>query len=541
LETPDQLKAIKEVKADMESKKPMDRLVCGDAGYGKTEVAMRAAFKTAMSGKQTAVLVPTTVLAQQHYETFKERMGTYPINIEMLSRFVSRSKKQKIRTDLAEGKIDIIIGTHSLLHPDVKFKDLGLVIIDEEQRFGVEHKEKLKQIKKLVDVLTMTATPIPRTLYLSMTGARDISLIQTPPVNRLPVETIITKYTDDIIKEAVYRELNREGQIFYLYNRVLTIETMRQRLKKIIPDAKIAVAHAQMPSLKLEETMHKFIRKEYDLLLSTTIIENGLDIPNVNTIIIDRADRFGIADLYQLRGRVGRSARKAYAYFLLPSHGHINPVAAEKIAALKKHAGLGAGFNLALKDMEIRGAGNLLGAEQSGHIAAIGFSLYCQLLKQSIAKLKGEKLPSLVHAEVSLDFIEFSTASHPDKSAIIPPEYIEDEQTRLSIYKKMAEISNLEEISSFLKNTRDRYGPLPRPLERLVKIAKIKVMAAACEISKIETQDNKIIMVRNNSYIKDSNSRFPRFDHEGTDKKLNILISLLGKLQHKHIHSHKTK
>ena len=535
METPDQSQAIEEIKRDMESSKPMDRLLCGDAGFGKTEVAMRAAFKAAMSNKQTAVLVPTTILAQQHYQTFTERMRPYPIRIEMLSRFVSKRKNKQLREELAEGKIDIIIGTHALLRPDIKFKDLGLVIIDEEQRFGVEHKEKLKQIRKLVDVLTMTATPIPRTLYLSMTGSRDISLIQTPPINRLPVETIIAKYSDNLIREAILRELNREGQIFYLYNRVVTIEAMYNHLKHIVPEAHIAVAHGQMPPTHLEETMRKFVQREYNLLISTTIIENGLDIPNVNTIIIDRADRFGIADLYQLRGRVGRSSVKAYAYLLLPSHGHINPEAEEKIRALKRYSELGSGFNLALKDLEIRGAGNLLGKEQSGHIAAVGFGLYCQLLRQSIAKLKGEKPPPIIKTEINIDFIQYSTTADEKKSATIPIEYIENEEERLIQYRKIAEILDMKALAHFSKNLRDRYGNIPPPLERLLKIVKIRIIASNTGISKIETKDNKIIITRNNAYVKDGKGKFPRLTNDSCDKKLDQIIHLLEKLPRMHI------
>ncbi|MCK5528454.1 MAG: transcription-repair coupling factor, partial [Kiritimatiellae bacterium] len=371
-ETEDQITVIADTKQDMESERPMDRLICGDAGYGKTEVAIRASFKAVMSDKQVAVLVPTTILAQQHYDTFRERMAGYPIQIEMLSRFRTQKEKTRIIEDMQAGSLDIVIGTHALLQDRVKFSDLGLVIIDEEQRFGVVHKEKLKGLRHMVDVLTMTATPIPRTMYMSMTGARDISLMQSPPKERMAIDTIVTKNDDNIIRKALMRELNREGQAFFLHNRVATITKAYERLSKLIPEATMEVAHGQMPTAELETIMHRFTSGKIDILVCTTIIESGMDIPRANTIIIDRADRFGIAELYQLRGRVGRSNRKAYAYLLLPQHGHIEPDAQRRIEAVRKFSGLSAGYNLAMRDLEIRGAGNLLGASQSGHINAVG-------------------------------------------------------------------------------------------------------------------------------------------------------------------------
>ena len=399
------MRAILETKADMERAKPMDRLICGDVGFGKTEVAIRAAFKAVLDGKQVAVLVPTTVLAQQHFNTFRERMADYPVRLELLSRFRARRAQQEVVRDLAAGAVDIVIGTHRLVQEDVTFKDLGLVVIDEEQRFGVMHKEKFKMLRKLVDVLTLSATPIPRTLYLALSGARDMSTIQTPPHDRLPVETVVAQYDERLIRDVIQRELNRGGQVFFLHNRVMTIQTMARKLEALLPQARIVVGHGQMHSDELEEVMTRFVNGAADVLLSTTIIESGLDIPNANTIIIDRADRFGLSDLYQLRGRVGRYKHQAYAYLLLPRHAQLLSDVRKRMSALKQYSTLGSGFKIAMRDLEIRGAGNLLGAEQSGHITAVGFELYCQLLKQSIARVKGEKLKPRVDVQVQLDFL----------------------------------------------------------------------------------------------------------------------------------------
>ncbi|HRT10694.1 MAG TPA: transcription-repair coupling factor, partial [Candidatus Paceibacterota bacterium] len=407
-ETPDQLQAIQETKRDMERPRPMDRLICGDVGFGKTEVGIRAAFKAVMDGRQVAVLVPTTVLAQQHFNTFRERMADYPVRIELLSRFRTRRAQQRVVRELALGAVDIVIGTHRLLQDDIAFKDLGLVIIDEEQRFGVLHKERFKQLRRLVDVLTLSATPIPRTLYLALTGARDMSTIQTPPHDRLPVETIVAQYDERLIRDAIQRELNRGGQVFFLHNRVKTIQLVAQKLAALVPQARIAVGHGQMRSDELEEVMTRFVNGEADILLSTTIIESGLDIPNANTIIIDRADRFGLSDLYQLRGRVGRYKHQAYAYLLLPRHGMLVADVRKRLSAMKQYSTLGSGFKIAMRDLEIRGAGNLLGAEQSGHITAVGFDLYCELLKKSIAALKGERVKPRVEVQVRLDFLSLN-------------------------------------------------------------------------------------------------------------------------------------
>ena len=390
-ETPDQMKAIIDTKIDMERPRPMDRLICGDVGFGKTEVAVRAAFKAVMEGKQVAVLAPTTVLAQQHFEVFRQRMREYPVRIEMLSRFRSHSEQKKVLQLLREGGVDIVIGTHRLISGDVVFKDLGLVVIDEEQRFGVLHKEKFKELFKLVDVLTLSATPIPRTLYLSLVGVKDMSTIETPPPNRLPVETVVSAYDERIIRAAIDRELERQGQVFFLHNRIASIERVRERIVHLCPQARIEIGHGQMDADELEAVMARFIAGKTDVLVCTTIIESGLDIPNANTIIIDRADQFGLADLYQLRGRVGRAEHKAYAYLLLPREMMTVGAARKRISAIKQYSSLGAGFRIAMRDLEIRGAGSILGTAQSGHIITVGFDLYCQLLKQAVAQLKGQK------------------------------------------------------------------------------------------------------------------------------------------------------
>ena len=414
-ETPDQMKAIIDTKIDMERPRPMDRLICGDVGFGKTEVAVRAAFKAVMEGKQVAVLAPTTVLAQQHFEVFRQRMLEYPVRIEMLSRFRSHSEQKKVLQLLREGGVDIVIGTHRLISGDVVFKDLGLVVIDEEQRFGVLHKEKFKELFKLVDVLTLSATPIPRTLYLSLVGAKDMSTIETPPLNRLPVETVVSAYDERIIRAAIDRELERQGQVFFLHNRVASIERVRERIAHLCPQARIEIGHGQMDADELEAVMARFIAGKTDVLVCTTIIESGLDIPNANTIIIDRADQFGLADLYQLRGRVGRAEHKAYAYLLLPREMMTVGAARKRISAIKQYSSLGAGFRIAMRDLEIRGAGSILGTAQSGHIMAVGFDLYCQLLKQAVAQLKGQKPRLRLDVDVHLDFVvtneaEFITA-----------------------------------------------------------------------------------------------------------------------------------
>jgi transcription-repair coupling factor (superfamily II helicase) len=520
-ETPDQMRAIVETKADMERAKPMDRLICGDVGFGKTEVAIRAAFKAILDGKQVAMLVPTTVLAQQHFNTFRERMADYPVRLELLSRFRGRRAQQEVVRDLAAGAVDIVIGTHRLLQPDVAFKDLGLVVIDEEQRFGVMHKEKFKMLRKLVDVLTLSATPIPRTLYLALSGARDMSTIQTPPHDRLPVETLVMQYDERLIRDAIQRELNRGGQVFFLHNRVMTIQTMAQRLQTLLPQARIVVGHGQMDSNELEEVMTRFVNGAADVLLSTTIIESGLDIPNANTIIIDRADRFGLSDLYQLRGRVGRYKHQAYAYLLLPRHARLLTDVRKRMSALKQYSTLGSGFKIAMRDLEIRGAGNLLGAEQSGHITAVGFELYCQLLKQSIASVKGEKVKPRIQVQVHLDFLALSPGDER-----IPFKYISDARQRIEIYRKLAQATEPAAVAEVEKEARDRFGPPPLPLQRLLQVARLKVLAAERGVSAIEVKDDKLMLTRNNDYVM-AGSRFPRLAGTGATARLTEIEQFL--------------
>ena len=529
-ETQDQVKAVMEVKRDMEAPHPMDRLICGDAGYGKTEVAMRAAFKAVMDHKQVAVLVPTTILAQQHFDTFSERMSIFPVRIAQLSRFCSRAERNSILRDIRDGTIDIVIGTHALLQPGVSFRDLGLVIIDEEQRFGVEHKERLKHMRKLVDVLTMTATPIPRTLYMSMTGSREMSLIQTPPSERLPVKTLVARNTDETIQAAINNELHREGQVFYLHNRIITIERVLHRLKALLPDARIGVAHGRMPAHELSEVMHAFARGELNILLCTTIIESGLDIPMANTILIDRADRFGIADLYQLRGRVGRSTRRAYAYLLIPERGRIDSDARTRIGAVKTYSGLAAGFNLALRDMEIRGVGNILGAEQSGHISAIGFGLYCQLLRRTVDQLKGRKTAPPVSCVLKLDFISFTFADASMAVAAIPYTYIEEEKIRLGVYRKVAEASSASDIRELRDELVDRFGPLDPAVNRLLEVALLRIMAGEKGLSEIETRGDRLMLMKGRDYIKDGRL-FPRLRGNDPDRKLKEIASVVRKIQ----------
>jgi transcription-repair coupling factor (superfamily II helicase) len=517
-ETPDQLRAIGETKTDMEGPKPMDRLICGDVGFGKTEVAIRAAFKAVMGGRQVAILVPTTVLAQQHFNTFRERMADYPVRIELLSRFRTRRQQDRVVQDLAAGAVDIVIGTHRLVQEDIAFKDLGLVVIDEEQRFGVLHKEKFKRLRTLVDVLTLSATPIPRTLYLALTGARDMSTIQTPPHDRLPVETIVTEYDERLIRDAIQRELNRGGQVFFLHNRVLTIQTMAQKLQHLLPNARILVGHGQMHADDLEEVMTKFVSGEADVLLSTTIIESGLDIPNANTIIIDRADRFGLSDLYQLRGRVGRYKHQAYAYLLLPRHARLLNDVRKRISAMKQYSTLGSGFKIAMRDLEIRGAGNLLGSEQSGHITAVGFELYCQLLKQSVGSLKGEKVKPRVEVRVALDFLGDTTN--------LPENYTPESQHRIEIYRKLAQATDKAALEALQKELRDRFGPLPSAVELLLAVGELKILASEKNVTVIEVKEDKIMLTRNNDFIT-LGGRFPRLTKKDTKARLKEIKKLL--------------
>jgi len=544
-ETPDQIRSIIETKCDMERPRPMDRLICGDAGFGKTEVALRAAFKAVMDGKQVAVLVPTTVLAQQHFNTFRERLADYPVRIELLSRFRTRRAQQRVVKDLANGGVDIVIGTHRLIQNDIVFKELGLVVIDEEQRFGVLHKERFKRLRTLVDVLTLSATPIPRTLYLALTGARDMSTIQTPPQDRLPVETIVTQFDERVIRDAIQRELNRGGQVFFLHNRVMTIQTMADRLKRLLPHARIVVGHGQMEADELENVMTQFVNGEADVLLSTTIIESGLDIPNANTIIIDRADRFGLSDLYQLRGRVGRYKHQAYAYLLLPRHVSLLTDVRKRISAIRQYSTLGSGFKIAMRDLEIRGAGNLLGAEQSGHITAVGFELYCQLLKQSVSSLKGEKVKPRVEVSVKLDFLNESAVSSQQpvatgngqsatdhrllttlKSASLPHNYVTEPQHRIEIYRKLAQANEKSALESLTKELRDRFGPLPPPVELLLLVAELKILASEKSVTAIEVKGDKLMLTRHGDFLT-LGGKFPRLTKKDAKARLKEIKKLL--------------
>ena len=496
--TDDQAKAVADVKRDMAQAKPMDRLVCGDAGFGKTEVAMRAAFIAAMNGRQTAVLAPTTVLAEQHYETFLSRFDGTPVRIEAMSRFQGDEAKKGTRARLLSGATDIVIGTHALLSGKVAFHDLGLIVIDEEQRFGVRHKEHLKRLRATADVLTMSATPIPRTLYLSMTGARDLSILRTPPRERVATETKIVRDADETVRSAIERELARGGQVYFLHNRVLTIEKVAARVRALVPSARLEIAHGQMPADLLAAKMQRFARGETDVLLCTTIVESGLDIPRANTILVDRADRFGIAELYQLRGRVGRSSRQGYAYFLLPGEGQVDAEARERLDALRKHAGLGAGFGIALRDLEIRGAGNLLGSAQSGHIAAVGFQLYCQLLQRTIARLKGDRAPDLVDVSLNLDFLDFSPGSADvnEVGACLPYDYVEEEAQRMDFHRRLASATALPAVRKLKAELADRYGRLPRAAARLVKLAEFRVLCAHAGVRRLDVRDGRAFFYR---------------------------------------------
>ncbi|PYK67756.1 MAG: transcription-repair coupling factor [Verrucomicrobia bacterium] len=532
-ETPDQLTAIIDTKADMERSQPMDRLICGDVGFGKTEVAIRGAFKTVMDGKQVAVLAPTTVLAQQHFETFRQRMLDYPIRIEMLSRFRSPGEQKKVLQLLRDGGVDIVIGTHRLISGDVSFKDLGLVVIDEEQRFGVLHKEKFKELFKLVDVLTLSATPIPRTLYLSLVGVKDMSTIETPPQNRLPVETVVCGYDERIIRDAINRELERQGQVFFLHNRVQTIEKIRDRIADLCPNARVEFGHGQMHSDELEAVMHRFVAGKIDVLVCTTIIESGLDIPNANTIIIDRADRFGLADLYQLRGRVGRAEHKAYAYLLLPRELMMVGAARKRISAIKQYSSLGAGFRVAMRDLEIRGAGSILGTAQSGHIIAVGFELYCQLLKQAVTQIKGQKARWRLEVDLRLDFVATNEAEFVGGagrvSAFLPRSYINDTTLRIQAYRRIAEITTAEQLEGLIKEWRDRFGPFPEAVENLIIFTRIKLAAAKEDITRVETREDKLMLTRRGDFILVA-GKFPRLVAPEIEKRLPEILELLRKL-----------
>jgi transcription-repair coupling factor (superfamily II helicase) len=473
-ETPDQLRTVEEVKADMEKGRPMDRLLCGDVGYGKTEVALRAAFKAVTEGKQVAVLVPTTILAQQHYNTFTDRFNGFPVSVEMLSRFRSSREQRRIVSDLRAGKVDVVIGTHRLVQEDIVFKDLGLVVVDEEQRFGVAHKEKLKKIKENVDVLTLTATPIPRTLHMSMVGVRDTSLIQTPPENRFPVQTYVLEEDAVLIREAIRREIGRRGQVYFVHNRVVDLDSVAYWLQGLVPEARIVAAHGQMREDELEQVMFDFVNYEYDILVCTTIIENGMDIPNVNTLIVKDAQNLGLAQLYQLRGRVGRSNKLAYAYFTFPRNRIISEVAEKRLAAIREFTEFGSGYKIALKDLEIRGAGNLLGPEQHGHIAAVGFDLYCRLLEEAVMEAKGETVRRAVDTSVEMPV-----------EAYIPSSYVPDSDQKIDLYRRLASFRREDEILDMEEELVDRYGDQPEPVRNLLMIARSKVLASQAGVKNL--------------------------------------------------------
>ena len=485
-ETPDQLRAVVEVKEDMEGAKPMDRLICGDVGYGKTEVALRAAFKVVMDGAQVAVLVPTTVLAQQHFQTFTERLAAFPVTVEVLSRFRSEREQQEVIEGLKKGAIDIVIGTHRLLQKDVSFKNLGLAVIDEEQRFGVAHKEHLKQMRKDVDVLTLTATPIPRTLYMALSGVRDMSTMETPPEERLPIKTYVAEYDERLIREAILRELDRGGQVFFVHNRVQSIYRVASRLAELVPEAEIAIGHGQMPEEQLESVMLEFSQGKIDILVSTTIIESGLDIPNVNTLIVNDADRLGLAPLYQLRGRVGRGSNRAYAYFLYGKGKRLTPQAQRRLKTIFEATELGAGFRIAMRDLEIRGAGNLLGAEQSGRIGAVGFDLYCRLLQEAVEDLRAgriERAPAPPPPTIDLPL-----------SAHIPEDFVPDLDMRLTLYQRLAKLTSTKQVDDMAEEFQDRFGPLPPQVKNLLYAVKVKILAVEAGIQSIATENGQLVV-----------------------------------------------
>ena len=486
METADQIQAVLEIKQDMERAKPMDRLVCGDVGYGKTEVALRAAFKAVLDGSQVAILVPTTVLAQQHFQTFTERLVPFPLNVAVLSRFRAEREQGEVIAGLKRGTIDIVIGTHRLLQKDVSFKNLGLVVIDEEQRFGVVHKEHLKNLRKEVDVLTLTATPIPRTLYMSLSGVRDMSTMETPPEERLPIKTYISEYDERLIHEAILRELDRGGQVFFVHNRVASIHRVASRLSALVPEAEIAIAHGQMPEDQLEHVMLEFTQGHIDILVSTTIIESGLDIPNVNTLIVNDADRLGLAQLYQLRGRVGRGTNRAYAYFLYSKGKLLTPQAHRRLKTIFEATELGAGFRIAMRDLEIRGAGNLLGAEQSGHIGAVGFDLYCRLLQEAVAELREggiKRTPAIQPPTIDLPM-----AAH------IPEEYVDDLDMRLTLYQRLAKLSTAEQVAEMAEELEDRFGPMLSQVANLLYAIEVKILAMDAGVESIATEDREIVL-----------------------------------------------
>ncbi|GAP20160.1 transcription-repair coupling factor [Leptolinea tardivitalis] len=521
IETKDQLAAIRSVKKDMEAPRPMDRLLCGDVGYGKTEVALRAAFKAVMDGKQVAVLVPTTVLAQQHYETFRQRLTAFPVKVEMLSRFRSAREQDEIIRKLWRGEIDIIVGTHRLISQDVIFKDLGLAIIDEEQRFGVTHKEHFKKLRTEIDVLTLTATPIPRTLYMALTGVRDISTINTPPEERLPIITHIGPYSPRMVRQAVMRELDREGQIFFVHNRVQTIHAMESHLHQLVPEARVGVAHGQMPEGELARVMDQFSRGEIDILLCTSIIESGLDIPNANTLIVDRGDTFGLAQLYQLRGRVGRGAQRAYAYFFRHRRKPPTPEGQERLEVIAENTQLGAGYSIAMRDLEMRGAGEILGNRQHGVIATVGFHLYTRMLASAVRQLRqSEGMPALEEDQLNMREVQMPVAVDLPLSVGIPLDYVEDQTMRLRLYRRLADVRTEEDIEAMADEFVDRFGPLPDQLKNLLYMLRVKILSETAGLASVTVESDQLVL------------RFPALP-EGTTSRnlptLPVLRSRAGK------------
>ena len=519
-ETPDQARAIEEVKADMERPRPMDRLICGDVGYGKTEVALRAAFKAVLDQRQVAILVPTTVLALQHYNTFRERLKPYPVRVELLSRFRSEKEQKQVLEDVAFGKVDIIIGTHRLLQKDVVFSNLGLLIIDEEQRFGVVHKERLKQMRTEVDVLTMTATPIPRTLHMSLVNLRDMSVIETPPQERLPIRTTIREYDEALIREAIIREIDRGGQVFFVHNRVQGIQVIAQKLQRLVPEARIAVGHGQMNEEQLERAMIDFSNGEYDVLLSTTIIENGLDIPNANTIIVNNAAYFGLSQLYQLRGRVGRATQQAYAYFFYNKEVKLTPIQEKRLRVIFEATELGAGFRIAMKDLEIRGAGNLLGSEQSGSMNAVGFDLYSKLLAETVQEIQGKQ-------------VETSTASATidlPLDAYLPDAYIGDRTLKVNFYQRLANLSTPQQVEAMTAEMNDRFGAPPPPVQNLLTLVRLKAEATRLGLESIAIKDNEFVLTVKRTVIPNRIALYRRFRNEARVQQgvIRIPRRLLG-------------
>jgi transcription-repair coupling factor (superfamily II helicase) len=559
-ETPDQLTAIHQCKVDMERTRPMDRLICGDVGFGKTEVAMRAAFKALEAGKQVALLVPTTVLCQQHYHTFRERMAPFPVSVSMISGFRTAAEQKTLIQKIKTGQIDMVIGTHRLLSKDVTFHDLGLIIIDEEHRFGVKQKEKLKLIAETVDALTLSATPIPRTLYMALTGARDLSVIETPPRNRLPIDTVVRSYSNEIVDSAIRAEVDRGGQVFYLHNRVATIEKVADMIRQRNPKVRVVVGHGQMERNELEGIMTRFVDGDYDVMVCTTIIESGLDIPNCNTLIIEGADKFGLAQLYQIRGRVGRFNRQAYAYLLLHRKTVVADVARKRLSAIRQHNELGAGYRIAMRDLELRGAGNILGSAQSGHIAGVGFELYCRLLKQSISRFKTGDPSQLVRAVVNLDFAkmgeppfnpesmrstriktgyEIIKESEEDKDWIdpiyahIPQAYIHETRLRIEFYRKLASAASVDEVKSIRGSLKDRFGIIPDETEALIRISAIRCLAEQKNIASVESNRGRLKLrianKRDIQYVKNG-TYFPRLTKKPPLLLLNDCLTFLSKM-----------